>query len=574
MKSLKHILLIACVLLVTSCNVADNRNNQGFITNIPFIKNDETDTHNKGDTVNSSGTGGSNIDKSIESEMVSITVWPPEKPEYTININNYDLANNKGKYLLKIKLIPLGDIHYYPITNYLIDVHELDNVKGFYEISVSNIVPKELQPNVSRISEDGQKVLLVYDNPPEAHDKIVEVYDVINKKVLYQFRTKGYIDDIASTPNFEYLLLPGGIRADIKNQTVIECLPDKRIATPRMLISPDGAKIATTETINLTKKLRIYDILSGEILDEINLHAEDAYLTQWHPSAKILYYTINGSFYYYLNTKEIVSIGQYFYEPVMSPDGRYVAYCLGDFAEPFFPLYYGRHWLYKECGYKEGLYIKDLAADKLIQVAPIYASKHGKYGMIPLQWIYVSNNFDNDANRYCFPVESTGEYAAISSCNNVSYVIDNNIETAWSDSIDYLIYDELEFDEYEGGIGEWIKIYKCRQVKIPEIDLTQFYFPTYYLEPIQLKGIKIINGYAKNKEIYKANNRVKTVEVILSDGTSYTFDLKDNTLDFQMLDFGEAKETRDVTIKILDIYEGSKYNDTCISEIQLIEVDK
>jgi len=65
-------------------------------------------------------------------------------------------------------------------------------------------------------------------------------------------------------------------------------------------------------------------------------------------------------------------------------------------------------------------------------------------------------------------------------------------------------------------------------------------------------------------------NRVKKVEVILTDGTSYIFDLKDNTLDFQTLDFGETVETRDVTIKILDIYEGSKFNDTCISEIELI----
>jgi hypothetical protein len=93
------------------------------------------------------------------------------------------------------------------------------------------------------------------------------------------------------------------------------------------------------------------------------------------------------------------------------------------------------------------------------------------------------------------------------------------------------------------------------------------------LKPIHFSGIRIINGYAKSEETYKANNRVKKVEVILTDGTSYIFDLKDDTLDFQTLNFGKEVETRDVTIKILDIYEGNKYNDTCISEVQFIEAE-
>ena len=582
MKKIKSLLLFLLIFIIASCSAIENRSSLDSEVNIAsstsYTANDDT----LGTRSNSDWRERLSPDElEIESQKPGMDtstedpiIWPPEKTGYSVNINNYDVAGDKAKYLLRVELRPGGDIHEYPKVSYFIDLKEIKNIEGFYEISESSIVPKVIQPYVLRVSEDGKKALLIYKYPTKEKDNIIEVFDIVNQKVIYQYKTQyRYLDKlcIKSSPNLEYLLLPTSGEYDYS--VFVDVINNKELkiyTSPRDIISPDGKKTAVIITTNSKKVLQIRDLLTGELHDEIKLNAEEAYLTQWHPSGKILYYTIQGSFFYDINRKEIVPIGQYFYEPVMSPDGRYVAYYIDEEAGPFFPLYYGRHWLYKECGYNQGLYVKDLLTNELVQIAPIYASEYGAYNMIPLEWIYVGKNFDNEANRFCFPLESDISYVAMSSSNDGSYVIDGEIGTAWWEDFDYLPEDELEFSEYDGGIGEWIKIYKCRQVKIPEIDLTHFYFPTYYLEPMRLKGIKIINGYAKNKEIYKANNRVKKVEVILTDGTSYIFDLKDNTLDFQTLDFGETVETRDVTIKILDIYEGSKFNDTCISEIELI----
>lgn len=499
--------------------------------------------------------------------------WPPDKPDYSVNMDNYDLADEKEKYLLRVELFRGGDYDYPTGMRYFIDVNEIHNIDGYYEIYDSSIIPKELQQDVLRISEDGQKALLTYNFPPDGQDRVVEVFDLVNRKVLYKYKTQGYLDNVtvASTPNLQYLLLPspnGGIYVDVKNNM------ETIILTPSWIISPDGTKTATINSKNNdTEKLQIYDLLSGELLNEIDIGYNDAYLTQWNETGKILFYTFEGSFYFDLITNEIVPIGSYFYGPVMSPDGKYVAYYRNEDVGPFFPLYENKHWLYKEYGYNEGLFIKDMATGELIQIAPIYAGEYGSYHMAPLQWVYVNKTFDNQANRCCFQTDSGTKYVAYSSSMKKNYgsdnIIDKNVGTAWAEGV-YYFYDELDIEEYEDGIGEWVKIYKLAQANI---EFSQYETTIGYLKPIHFSGIRIINGYAKSEETYKANNRVKKVEVILTDGTSYIFDLKDNILDFQTLDFGKEVETRDVTIKILDIYEGNKYNDTCISEVQLIEAE-
>jgi hypothetical protein len=106
------------------------------------------------------------------------------------------------------------------------------------------------------------------------------------------------------------------------------------------------------------------------------------------------------------------------------------------------------------------------------------------------------------------------------------------------------------------GKGEWIK---------------------YFMKPgrsevyLILKGkrniyrVGFLNGLGASKELYFANNRVKTMRAEFSEGEKRTFTLKDGVLDLQYIKFDIRSKW--VKFTILEVYPGNKYNDTCISEI-------
>ncbi len=120
----------------------------------------------------------------------------------------------------------------------------------------------------------------------------------------------------------------------------------------------------------------------------------------------------------------------------------------------------------------------------------------------------------------------------------VANIFDNNPNTAWVEG------------KNDDGIGEWINV-----GFEPDFTLSQ---------------IKIINGYAKSKVIYEAKNRIKKVKITFPDGISEEYLLKDNVLDYQVLKLSKPVTTNSIKITIMEIYKGTKYNDTCISEIKFL----
>lgn len=138
-------------------------------------------------------------------------------------------------------------------------------------------------------------------------------------------------------------------------------------------------------------------------------------------------------------------------------------------------------------------------------------------------------------------------------------LLDNNFNTAWVEGVS------------GNGIGEKIII---------------------QLNHYRLGAICIVNGYTKNSETYYSNNRIKRVKVEKEfvdyqdpNKTSvevYEIDIKDipfsniNLNNFYSLtstigDYGEGyAKIRSITITILEVYPGTKYNDTCISELYLL----
>lgn len=134
-----------------------------------------------------------------------------------------------------------------------------------------------------------------------------------------------------------------------------------------------------------------------------------------------------------------------------------------------------------------------------------------------------------------------------------SNLSDLNLETAWVPA-------------NKGGIGDWVEF-------------------TFKKPMDNLAGFCILNGYYKNKETYSENNRIKKMkaEIKLLNGDwheAYTWDYyKDeeyapvffeNLFHYvKIVDFCDTPPgpVEKVRITILEVYPGTKYNDTCISEI-------
>ncbi len=138
-------------------------------------------------------------------------------------------------------------------------------------------------------------------------------------------------------------------------------------------------------------------------------------------------------------------------------------------------------------------------------------------------------------------------------------LFDTNFNTAWAEG------------KKGAGIGEKIEIE----------------FDNY-----NLAAICLINGYSKNAEVFKKNNRLKKIKVKIDYvdyydkektkviNKEFTFEDKKyeqiNSRNFYHLsaiigDYGEAIfKMRKITITILEVYRGTTYNDTCISELFLL----
>lgn len=118
----------------------------------------------------------------------------------------------------------------------------------------------------------------------------------------------------------------------------------------------------------------------------------------------------------------------------------------------------------------------------------------------------------------------------------MSNLSDDNPGTAWVEGK----------DDY--GIGEYIE------------------FKGY----IYAGGIAILNGLQKNKTLFDANSRVKKIKVYINGKPNCIVELEDKMgiQSFQPIGYetGAGEETF-IKFEILEVYPGTKYKDTCISEI-------
>ncbi|WP_428647474.1 NADase-type glycan-binding domain-containing protein [Roseibium sp.] len=83
--------------------------------------------------------------------------------------------------------------------------------------------------------------------------------------------------------------------------------------------------------------------------------------------------------------------------------------------------------------------------------------------------------------------------------------------------------------------------------------------------PRRLAGFDIVNGYAKNRDIYRKNARLRSATLRLSDGSTQVISLPD-TMRSNRFTFGTPLETTWMELEIGSVFPGSKYTDTALSE--------
>ncbi len=115
-----------------------------------------------------------------------------------------------------------------------------------------------------------------------------------------------------------------------------------------------------------------------------------------------------------------------------------------------------------------------------------------------------------------------------------SSAIDGNIGTAWVEGVD------------GPGIGESLTL----NIGIPA----------------ELWNIGLLAGYFASPELLAANNRLKKVQITLSDGTSITEEFEDSSTT-RVVHFDDIHTVDWVRVTILEVYPGTRWDDTAISEL-------
>lgn len=113
-------------------------------------------------------------------------------------------------------------------------------------------------------------------------------------------------------------------------------------------------------------------------------------------------------------------------------------------------------------------------------------------------------------------------------------MVDGSLVTAWIEGVTGY------------GVGQWVKI--------------QFQLPT------KFDTIYLNNGYGKNRSVYKKNSRIKNVNVAIANGQSWNYTLND-TNSTQYIKLPNPVTSKWVKLTIQSVYPGTKYMDTCLSEI-------
>lgn len=148
------------------------------------------------------------------------------------------------------------------------------------------------------------------------------------------------------------------------------------------------------------------------------------------------------------------------------------------------------------------------------------------------------------SDLYIDTISASSELTDNTSTYSVKAVLDGNKDTCWAEGVD------------GNGEGEYIEIY--------------------FREPIYLTDIGLLNGYMKNENVFNNNGKISRIELSYSDGNSHESLLDE--YDYQDVEgqaysdwitYGAPIYTDYLKITILKAAPGEKYEDTCLTELEL-----
>lgn len=148
------------------------------------------------------------------------------------------------------------------------------------------------------------------------------------------------------------------------------------------------------------------------------------------------------------------------------------------------------------------------------------------------------------SDLYINTISASSELTDNTSTYSVEAVLDGNKDTCWAEGVD------------GNGESEYIEIH--------------------FREPIYLTDIGLLNGYMKNEDVFNNNGKISRIELSYSDGNSHESLLDE--YEYQdvvgqafsdWISYGNPIYTDYLKITILKASHGEKYEDTCLSELQL-----
>lgn len=173
------------------------------------------------------------------------------------------------------------------------------------------------------------------------------------------------------------------------------------------------------------------------------------------------------------------------------------------------------------------------------------------------------NNYD----RYANSEESTDEYSPFHSHNVKSISASSSLkEKQYGQDIAYAPINLFRAFE----VGCRCHPYWWNNAHIPWVEGVKGYginetISIEFNNPVY--GFSILNGYAdvQNMKLFKENGRVKKLKVEdLTNKLEYTMNFEDKVY-FNYLEL--SKPSNSIRLTILEVYEGTKYQDTCISAL-------
>lgn len=394
-----------------------------------------------------------------------------------------------------------------PTSNTYIDLDDI--IEELYASEGEAYPESELY--LVRFSDDGRRIALCRESQ-NLNYLMIKIFDLSTTKKLYEFKV----------PNRDYAVMSPDLRKCVytgdaaffyymnqgqETKALGQLNDGHYLDLP--VFSPDGNQFALVDS---NHTVLIYDLSQNKQIQQIKLGIEGIQIEQWLYNDQLLLssYDNDKSYMFNIQTGEKKQLMKATESPVLTLDNHRVAF-LNSKGEM------------QQRNIQTGLPIK-------------YSNLFHRigYNVSPTQWVQTTT--DLKKYRKSIPANKISASSTLSDQAGNTYaarnIVDGDASTAWCDGVK------------GDGIGEWVKI---------DFGSMQ-----------ELKGFELINGLAKSSNAFQVNNRVKRMKLEFSNGQTMMID--NNFLSNEFPD--DAIHTSFVKITIEAVERGTKYHDTCMSEIR------